>query len=230
MGDVATLQAMVDEIRRNLRQDDSSHGHKKKKKDRKKGKRSSHDRSRGRRDRRRRRGHSSSGSSSGSSRDSDGKSVLRWRRSNPASRSVSPSDLAYFDGRKWKKPGDFVAFCQTHPGALTAHFLVAVHAKCARGTAKRLRDLDHAPASVWAASLTGLTEMRDLREVRTLCQTMDLIKQGEVERGMDTISARINAIQAAKAKGGSWEKAERIELIPGSASGVAPGGLAALLG
>eukprot|EP00974_Lingulodinium_polyedra_P031352 3019026-Lingulodinium_polyedra.AAC.1 len=59
---------------------------------------------------------------------------------------------------------------------------------------------------------------------------VDLINRDCLEMGLDVLVARIHAMQAAKAKGASWEKAENIELIPSSSSSVAPAGLGALTG
>ena len=83
---------------------------------------------------------------------------------------------------------------------------------------------------MWANAHAGLSEVRDQREVRTLCQAIDYINQDCIEMGLDVLVARIHAIQAAKQKGGSWDKAEKIELIPASASSIAPAGLAGLPG
>ena len=44
---------------------------------------------------------------------------------------------------------------------------------------------------------------------------MDAINRVEIQQAMDILSQRILAIQLAKRKGGSWEKAEAVELIPG---------------
>ena len=66
----------------------------------------------------------------------------------------------------------------------------------------------------WASQHSGLTEIRDVREVLTLAEAMDCINRREISRAMDVLAQRILAIQQAKRKGGSWEKAECIELIP----------------
>ena len=42
---------------------------------------------------------------------------------------------------------------------------------------------------------------------------------------MDVLAQRIVAIQQAKKKGGSWDKAEAIELTAGPSQGVAAAGL-----
>lgn len=70
----------------------------------------------------------------------------------------------------------------------------------------------------WAAQHSGLTEVRDVREVLTLAEAMDAVNRKEIARAMDILAQRILAIQQAKRKGGSWEKAESIELIPSGTS------------
>ena len=78
---------------------------------------------------------------------------------------------------------------------------------------------------------SGLSEVRDLREVITCAMAMDCTNRKEIARAMGVLSQRIVAAQAAKGrKGGSWEKAEALELIPGSAVAMLPGGMASLLG
>ena len=65
----------------------------------------------------------------------------------------------------------------------------------------------------------------------TLALAMDSINRREIARAMDVLTQRILAVQAAKGKkGGNWEKAEALELIPSSSSALLPGGMAALIG
>ena len=47
----------------------------------------------------------------------------------------------------------------------------------------------------------------------TLAHAMDATNRNEVQQAMDILSRRILAIQLAMRKGGSWEKAEAVELI-----------------
>ena len=54
---------------------------------------------------------------------------------------------------------------------------------------------------------------------------MDAINSADLEVAMDTLAQRVVAIQQAKRKGGSWEKAEAIELAPGASQGAAASGL-----
>ena len=83
--------------------------------------------------------------------------------------------------------------------------------------------------ATWAATMTGLTEQRDLREVQTLCLAMDLVKKKEVAQALDVIAQRIVAIQQAKKPQGKWEKAEQIELLPTGGSSLASSGMLSLL-
>ncbi|CAE7256040.1 unnamed protein product, partial [Symbiodinium sp. CCMP2456] len=128
-------------------------------------------------------------------------------------RQVSYSDLAHVDGLKWKKKGDLVAFAAKHPGALTAHFLAGVYARLSKGSLSRTRQLREASVASWAHQFSGLNEIRDMKEVLTMAEVLDSVNRREIERAMDILCQRILAIQAAKFKGGSWEKAEAIELV-----------------
>lgn len=52
-----------------------------------------------------------------------------------------------------------------------------------------------------------------MKEAVTLSEIMDSINRREIAQALDILSQRILAIQAAKTKGGSSEKAEAIELV-----------------
>ncbi|CAE7221804.1 unnamed protein product [Symbiodinium sp. CCMP2592] len=133
--------------------------------------------------------------------------------SSRKSKHVKYDDLSHVDGLKWKKKGDLVAFAAKHPGALTAHFLAGVYARLSKGTMTRTSQLREASVAAWAHQFTGLSEIRDLKEVLTLAEILDSVNRREIERAMDILCQRILAIQVAKMKGGSWEKAEAIELV-----------------
>ena len=126
------------------------------------------------------------------------------------------------------KRSDLVAFAAKHPGALTGHFLSACYSKLSRGVPNRRSDLNDTSLATWAATHTGLTELRDLREVQTIAMAMDHIKASSVERAMDVLSQRVLAIQMAKKKGSSWERAEALELLPTTGCGLVPGGMLSL--
>ena len=79
-----------------------------------------------------------------------------------------------------------------------------------------------------AGALTGLTEVRDVREVQTIAAALDHINARDLSSAMDILCQRILSIQSAKKKGGSWEKAEQVELLPGSGHSLASGGMLAL--
>eukprot|EP00439_Symbiodinium_sp_Y106_P032441 s2228_g3.t2 len=138
--------------------------------------------------------------------------ALRWKES-AKDKHVAYTDLAHVEGLKWKKKGDLIAFATKHPGALTAHFLAGVYARLSKGTLSRSSQLREASVAAWAHQFTGLTEIRDIKEVLTLAEILDSVNRREIARALDILCQRILAIQAAKMKGGSWEKAEAIELI-----------------
>ena len=181
---------------------------KKSKKKKKKSKRSSSSRSSSSRSSRSR---SKSTSSSSSSSSGKGK-PLRWKQ-HGRDQKVSFSNLAHVDQLRLKKRGDLLAFAAKSPGALTAHFLAGIYARLSKGSISRSSQLREASAVSWAHQFSGLTEVRDQKEVLTLCEILDHINRKEVERALDVLCQRIVAIQQAKAKGGSWEKAEALELV-----------------
>ena len=180
--------------------------------------------------RRRRRGSSSSSTSrsrsmsSASSSSSSSGRLIRWR-ARGRDRSVDPRELRELEAKKFKARGELLSFAARKPGALSGYFLSVVHQRLSHGPVRRTASLRNASVSQWAAQHAGLSEVRDQREVATLAQVMDLINLRTLEEAMDVISQRIVAIQQAKKKGGSWEKAEHIELTNPMNSAAAPSGL-----
>ena len=179
--------------------------------------------------RRRRRSSSSSTSrsrstSSASSSSSSGGRLIRWR-ARGRDRSVDPRELRELEAKKFKARGELLSFAARKPGALRGYFLSAVHQRLSHGPVRRTASLRNASVAQWAAQHSGLTEVRDQREVATLAQVMDFINLRTLEEAMDVISQRIVAIQQAKKKGGSWEKAEHIELTNPMNAAAAPSGL-----
>lgn len=149
--------------------------------------------------------------SSSSSSTSRSRKPLRWKDSGK-DRSVSLAHLTHVDGLKLKKKGDLVVFAAKNPGALTAHFLAGVYARLSKGTITRSSQLREVSVAQWAHQFAGLTEVRDIKEVLTLAEILDAVNRRELATALDVLCQRILAIQAAKCKGGSWEKAEQIEL------------------
>ena len=183
---------------------------KKRKKDKKKKKRKKKKRS----------GSSSSSTSSSRSRSrsssspsSEGKKKpLRWKQDG-RDRRVPLASLTHVDQLKLKKRGDLVAFAARHPGALTAHFLASVYSRLSKGALTRSGQLREVSVTSWAQQFSGLTEVRDMKEVITLAEILDAVNRKEIAQALDVLCQRILAIQAAKTKGGTWEKAESIELV-----------------
>lgn len=165
--------------------------------------------------RRRRRG---SRSSSGSS------SFVRWKHRG-SSRSLSPRQVTRFAGHKFRDQSDVISFAAQHPGALTAFFLGMVHQKLHQGLVRNTRDFRRTSVLSWVERHSGLAEVRDVREAVTLATAMDLMNQGQYAELMDVLAQRLSALQAAKAKGGSWEKAAKIELTIPPGQAAAPSGL-----
>lgn len=153
-------------------------------------------------------------SRSGSTSSSSSRKPLAWKEKGK-DKKVSYEDLTHVDQLRLKKKGDLLNFAAKHPGALTAHFLAGVYARLSKGTISRSSQLREASVCAWAHSHSGLTEPRDLKEVITLAEVLDHVNRREISRALDIIVQRIVAIQAARQKGGTWEKAENLELISG---------------
>ena len=221
-GDAFNLQSLSDVIQelkdmaKKSKDEDKlkKRSHKKKKKTDKKKKK------------KKRRGSSTSSSRSSRSRSSQSSSrasssrssgPLQWK-AKAKDRKVKFEEIHAVDREKFKRKGELMAYATKHPGALTAHFLASIYARLLKGRVERSSQLREASVVAWAAQHSGLSEVRDVREVLTLAEAMDSINRKEIERAMDILAQRILAIQQAKRKGGSWDKAEAIELIPGGTS------------
>eukprot|EP00972_Heterocapsa_arctica_P095919 14153163-Heterocapsa_arctica.AAC.1 len=75
-----------------------------------------------------------------------------------------------------------------------------VHQKLSHGIVRNTRELRSVSVSQWAAQYSGLTELRDLREIQTLAYVMDLVNMRDMEQAMDVLAQRVIAIQQAKRK------------------------------
>ena len=129
-----------------------------------------------------------------------------------------------------KKKGDLISFAAKHPGALSGWFLAGIYARLCKGMIRESKQLREASVSAWIQN-SGLTDVRDVREAMTVAMVMDCLNRAEIARAMDVLAQRLLALQCAKAKkGGSWEKAEALELIPSSGASMLPGGMASLAG
>ena len=62
---------------------------------------------------------------------------------------------------------------------------------------------------------------RTMRELRTLCHTLDLLVQGKVAEAMDVLAQRVKALERAQADG-HWDAAQWMELIPTGAVQLIP--------
>lgn len=156
---------------------------------------------------------SRSRSASASSGSSGGKKRPLRLREDGKDRKVPLSSLTHVDQLKLKKRGDLVAFAARHPGALTAHFLASVFTRLSKGSLTRSSQLRQVSVTSWAHQFSGLTEIRDMKEVATLAEILDMVNRKEIAQALDVLCQRILAIQAAKQKGGTWERAEAIELV-----------------
>ena len=148
---------------------------------------------------------------------------MRWKPTGK-SKAVQPRQLHNFATKKFKDQSEVLTFAAQHPGAFSAAFLQQVHQKYTQLMLNNTRQLRQHSLVQWAATYGGATDKRDTREVATLRLAMDSINAGQLAAAMDVLSQRIVAIQLAKASGGSWEKAARVELtVPGGASTASAG-------
>ena len=150
---------------------------------------------------------------------------MKWKHRGK-DRTVSPRKLHAIAKEPFKRRCDLLAFASKHPGALTASFLSGLHLAMMKGQVNRTKQLREVNVAAWVNKGCGLSEVRDIREATTIAAAMDKIQQRDLEGAMDILCQRILALQAAKAKNGSWDKAEKLELIGGSGTSM---GSAAML-
>ena len=62
---------------------------------------------------------------------------------------------------------------------------------------------------------------RTMRELRTLCHTLDLLIQGKLAEAMGVLAQRVKALERAQADG-HWDAAQWMELIPTGAVQLIP--------
>ena len=131
---------------------------------------------------------------------------------------------------KFKRRADLLEFSQKFPGALAAQFVVAAVERLENASATNERQLYRADLARWARDYAQLKEVRDQREVQTLCAAMQRITRDEVPQALDLMSQRIKSILLAKSSKGSWEKAQNIELLAIPEASVALGSEISLAG
>lgn len=188
----------------------------KKKKKKKKGKKSKKDSSSSSRSR--------SDSNSSTSESDDDKKVLCWKDKGK-NRKVTASMTRFTQAQNFKNRADLMSFAAKHPGALSAMFLQMVHQRVSQGKVTHTRDLRNISTATWAANHSGLSEIRDVKGVLTLCTVLDAINSRDLSTAMDVIAQRVQAIQSAKAKSATWEKAANMELVVSPTEGGTAGPL-----
>jgi len=171
---------------------------------------------------------SKSSSSSSSASSASKVKPLRWEERG-SNKQVSPAKLARTDIEKFKKRSDLLVYAELHPGALAAHLLNLVRVKSMKGQVSESKQLRQVDVSSYVANgHMGLTDLRDTREATTLALAIDYVNRSQFEKAMDVLTMRLVALSKAKSKGGSWEKAQRGELIPEPGHEMAPTGMSGL--
>jgi hypothetical protein len=155
---------------------------------------------------------------------------VAWSRKG-RNKEVNYENFARVDTAKFKKRAQLLAFAHRRPGVLAAHVFNLVRTKMGQGNVTQTKQLRRVDMAQWVSSgQSGLKELRDQREASTLAAAIDHINNDRVAQAMDVMAMRLTALTRAKAAGGSWDKASRMELIGDGAEALGPSGLSALLG
>jgi hypothetical protein len=152
-------------------------------------------------------------------RSSTTKRFLKWAPKGK-NRKVSPAEERRLETEKFKTKGDLQAFAAEHPGALAANFLRQCQSKTGGGRIAETKHMRRVSTVQWQERHANLKDIRDQKEVLTLCTVIDYINDDRLAEALDVLSQRVLAIQGAKSTGGSWEKSSKLELTnePGSSS------------
>ena len=217
--ELESLVKMVEELKLEVAADSSKKDKKKKSKKKKSKRKKNRSRSRSSASS----SSSRSGSSSGASSD-----YCRWRE-KAKSKEIKAKALYAIDSVKFKRRADLLAFASKHEGALTAAFVNSIRQKLLKAPVRQSKELrDTTLCEFVASGSSGLSDIRDQREMATLLTVMDLCNKRELEKMMDVISMRCMSILAAKAKGGTWEAASKMELIAEQNGKIGPAGLSSM--
>ena len=129
---------------------------------------------------------------------------------------------------KFDKAADLYGIAARHPGALTANFRFANYLRLSKGVVSNSKQMREVDVAQWMHQFSGLSDTRDVRESLTLAQAMNHINRRQLSQAMDVMRQRLLAVHAARVKkGGSWEKAAAIELVP-SGHSIDPANMLAL--
>ena len=124
-------------------------------------------------------------------------------------------------GLRFKRWSDLLNFAAKHPGALAGHFLAQVRERLSRGEPRNAKELLETDVGAWVP-VSGLKEVRDVREAAVLCRILTELTHKRTEKAANIIAMRLRELRFAKSSGSSWEKAEVCSLLPGSVSGTTP--------
>ena len=220
------LQRALDELRLDMERSRTSHREvkqerrKEKKKKERKHKKDKKSRSASRSgDTSRRTSRSRSTSSSSSS-----SFYARW---NPRDKkTVRTQACRRLGERRFKGRDELLTFAARRPGALSGYFMSMVYEKLHDQLPADTREMRRVDITDWAKKYSGATETRDVREITTIAAAMSAAGRGEMRRMMDILTQRVLAIQQAKTKGSTWEKAQNLELIAREGAGASvPSGM-----
>ena len=155
---------------------------------------------------------------------------VTWSRKG-RNREVNYENFARLDTAKFKNRAQLLAFAHRRPGVLAAHVFNSVRTKMGQGIVTQTKQLRRVDMAQWVSSgQSGLKDLRDQREASTLAAAIDHINNDRVDQAMYVMAMRLTALTRARAAGGSWDKASRMELIGDGAEALGPSGLSALLG
>jgi len=113
-------------------------------------------------------------------------------------------------------------FAAKNRGSLAAQFLISVHNSLNKGDPPDSRAMMGTDLTRWASDgSSGLKEIRDIREIQTLCLALQRMGAGRLDEAADVLAQRVKAVLTAKAPKGSWEKGQIIELLPVAGGSVA---------
>jgi len=163
-----------------------------------------------------------SSSSSGDMPEANEK-YLQWTPADMKRSKFEQSALLRFHTLRFRKRSDLLNFSMKYPGGLAAHFLGQVRMKLGQPLPVDSLELTSIDATHWAATMSELKDVRDVKEVMFLSKILSELSHDRLPQVADLLAMRIREIRMAKRdSGSSWDKAGVISLLPGPFAANAP--------
>ena len=140
---------------------------------------------------------------------------MLWTDSKSKKRTFSSDQHTRFHTLRFRRRADLLAFAMKRPGGLAAHFLAQVRLRLGQPLPSDTAELRNTDVASWALKDGALKDVRDQKELMLLARILSELAHDRLPQLVDIIAMRVRELRAAKAEGGSWDKAGVLSLQPG---------------